>query len=553
MRSKAVIVLAGLGAALVTGGWLVGEGLGAASVSTASTAGPRLFQQVAAHVVRDYVEPVPDSALWGNALRGMVRELGDPNSAVLTPDRVKRLTESTTGNYAGVGLRAVATEAWLVVVDALPGTPAERAGLRAGDRVVEIDGESTRGLTQDEAAKRMRGAAGTRVKLVVERPGVDGRIPFTLAREAVHVKATRNVALLREGVGYVSLVNFSGSSGDEVRTAVDSLRRLGATSLVLDLRGNPGGLLDQGVSIADLFLDAGQPIVRIEGRTPETKHLVGDRAAQPWPNLPVVLLVNEGSASAAEIVAGALQDHDRAVVVGRPTYGKGSAQSVVPLPNGAALKLTTALWYTPVGRSINRPLAKRDDDGEEEVTDGKPAPRPKYRTDAGRTVYGGGGITPDVLAGDTVLAPSEVAFLRALGKQVSAFRDAITAEALHLRDTRAVTSADFAVTPAMRDALWQRLVEKKVGMDRATFDAARALVDRQLAYEAVRYAVGSEAEFRRRANDDVVLAQAVKLVAGAPNPQALLGRVAALPKPAAPRAPSSDAALGGPASTPPQP
>jgi carboxyl-terminal processing protease len=380
MRSKAVIVLAGLSAALVTGGWLVGEGLRGPRTAEASTAGPRLFEQVAAHVARDYVEALPDSALYAHALRGMVRELGDPNSTILPADRLKRLTETTSGNYAGVGLRTVARDGWVVVVDALPAAPADRAGIRPGDRIVQIEGESARNLTQEEVGKRLRGEPSTRVRIAVERPGVEGRIPFTLTREAVHVRATRNIALLRDGVGYVFLANFSGSSAEEVRQGVDSLRALGARSVVLDLRGNPGGLLDQGVSVADLFLDPEQPIVRIAGRTPETKHVFADRAPQPWPTLPVVLLVNEGSASAAEIVAGALQDHDRALVMGRPSYGKGSAQSVVPLPDGSALKLTTALWFTPVGRSINRPLTSADDEdgGDDDAT---PAP-PRARSTA---------------------------------------------------------------------------------------------------------------------------------------------------------------------------
>ena len=534
MRSKAVIVLAGLSAALVTGGWLVGEGLRGPRTAEASTAGPRLFEQVAAHVARDYVEALPDSALYANALRGMVRELGDPNSTILPADRLKRLTETTSGNYAGVGLRTVARDGWVVVVDALPAAPAERAGIRPGDRIVQIEGESTRNFTQEEVGKRLRGEPSTRVRVAVERPGVEGRIPFTLTREAVHVRATRTVALLRDAVGYVFLANFSGSSAEEVRQGVDSLRALGARSVVLDLRGNPGGLLDQGVSVADLFLDPEQPIVRIEGRTPETKHVFADRAPQPWPTLPVVLLVNEGSASAAEIVAGALQDHDRALVMGRPSYGKGSAQSVVPLPDGSALKLTTALWFTPAGRSINRPLvsADEDEDGDDAapVGGGTPAARPKYRTDSGRTVYGGGGITPDVLAGDSVIAQGELTFLRALGRQVGAFRDVVTSYALQLKGQGAVTSPDFVVTPAMRDSLRTRLAARGVTVDATTFNSARSLVDRQLAYEVTRYVFGADAEFRRRANDDAALAAAVRLAAGVSTPRALFERAAALPK-----------------------
>jgi carboxyl-terminal processing protease len=391
------------------------------------------------------------------------------------------------------------------------------------------------------------------VALVIERPGVDGPIPLTVTREAVHVKAVRRVALLRDGVGYLDLTTFSGASADEVREGVDSLRTLGARSVVLDLRSNPGGLLDQGVSVADLFLDPSAPIVRIQGRTPETNHTFTDRAPQRWAQMPLVLLVNEGSASAAEIVAGALQDHDRALVLGRPTFGKGSAQSVVPLPDGSALKLTTALWYTPVGRSINRPIAVRplDPDEEEEAAeDSATAKRPKYETEGGRTVYGGGGITPDVLAGDSVPAANEVAFLRALGRKVGAFRDAVTGYALSLKGTPEVASPDFAVTPAMREALWRRLQERGVSMDRGTFDAARPLVDRQLAYEVTRYAFGTEAEFRRRANDDAVLATAVRLVTGAATPKELFARAAALPTAATPPASAGLAASAPPAAHP---
>jgi carboxyl-terminal processing protease len=445
---------------------------------------------------------------------------------VLPPDRLQRLAETTTGNYAGVGLRVLARDGWITVVDAIPGTPAERAGIRAGDRLVEIGGESTHGLSDEEARRRLRGEPGTSVKLVVERLGVEGRIPFAVSREAVHVSAVRRVAILTDSVGYFDINTFSGATADEVRTALDSLRRLGARSVIVDLRGNPGGLLDQGVSVADLFLDAGQEIVRIQGRTDDARQTFTDKSPQRWAGLPLVVLVNEGSASASEIVAGALQDHDRALIIGTPTYGKGSAQSVFPLPNGSALKLTTALWYTPSGRSINRPLATGDDedDGGDEPADSVARKRARFRTDAHRVVYGGGGITPDVIAGDTIAPPAELAFLRALGRQVGAFRDALSGYAASLASARALAGPGFAVTPEMRDELWRRMTARGIAMDRQTYDAAAPLVTRQLAYEATRFAFGAEAEFRRRAADDEVINRALTLARGVRSQKELFSR-----------------------------
>jgi carboxyl-terminal processing protease len=535
MRHKAVIVLAVLSATLVTGGWLVGHGVQGQTGPSAS-AGVRLFADVYQHVAARYVDSVSAAQLYEHAAAGLVRELGDPNSALLSPERLRRLTERTSGNYAGVGIRADVRDGNVYVVGLVPGAPAERAGVRVGDRVVEIAGESTRGLTAEEVTRRMRGTPETPVRFVVERFGVEGRVPFTVRRESVHVRSVRRVALLGDGVGYLDLASFASSSADEVRAGVDSLRALGARSVVFDLRGNPGGLLDQGVAVADLFLDAGKQIARTGGRAPQAERTFVDRTAQRYAGLPVVVLVDGGSASAAEIVAGALQDHDRAVVVGSPSFGKGSAQQVFPLASGSALKLTTALWYTPSGRSINRPLRADSDDVEDEEprpaldsADGKP--RERFRTIGGRIVYGGGGITPDVTAGDSIAAPAEVAFVRALGRRADAFRDAIADFATTARASGAVRDERFTVTPAMRDAVYRGLTARGVRMDRATFDSAGTLIDRRLGYEIARAAFGPDAEFRRRADTDGVLRTARRLAAGARTQEEVFARAAALPKP----------------------
>jgi len=298
-------------------------------------------------------------------------------------------------------------------------------------------------------------------------------------------------------------------------------------SLILDLRLNPGGLLTQGVGVSDLFLDRGQEIVSMKGRQREANRDFVDGTAQRWPDLPIVVLVDEYSASASEIVAGALQDHDRAVVIGHTSYGKGSAQTLYPITGGSALKLTTAKWFTPVGRSISKPTSAQDD---AEVDDTKPTPTPvskreQYKTDGGRTVFGGGGITPDVIAGDTTVVPSELALQNALGRKVPQFRDAITDYAMSLKGSNTVASPDFSVTDAMRDAVWQRMRARAIEIDRTIYDAASPLVSRLISYDVARYVFGRSAEQRRLVQDDPIVQRAIELARGAKTQKELLARV----------------------------
>ena len=514
MRSRAVIVGGILGAALLSGGWLLRSGVDrAASLSgrrvQSVAEGQQLLDTVMTLVERTFVDTVSHDRLYREAVDGVLYELHDPHSTFLTPDRARAFDESTTGLYAGVGVQTDVRDGWLTVVAPLPNSPAALAGVQTGDRIVEFDGKVTKGWTQEEASKAFRGAPGTTASFLVERPGVGARIPFRITRAVVHSRAVPRVTMLRAGVGYVDVKIFGDSTAHEVTAAVDSLMRSGMHALVLDLRGNPGGLVAQGVGVADLFLDPGQEIVRLKGRTAVDNQTFADRAAQRWPTLPIVVLVNPGSASASEIVAGALQDHDRAVVVGTTSYGKGSAQSVFPMGGQGELKLTTSLWFTPSGRSINRPQA--DDD------DGTPADtaRPKFRTDAGRTVLGGGGISPDVIAGDTAPSDAELVFQHALGKQLPRYRDALTAYALELRASHAVPSPQFTVTAAMREALWQRMVQRGVNVPRAAYEGAEATVTRQLGSEIARYVFGGDAEFLRSAAIDPVINESLRLLDGA--------------------------------------
>ncbi|MFL5612133.1 MAG: S41 family peptidase [Gemmatimonadaceae bacterium] len=522
MRSRAVVVALVLAVALVSGGWLMQAGYDRAGGRPGSRA--ELFDEVLRHVENFYVDTVNESDLYRKAVDGMLLELHDPHSVYLPADRLAKLNESTTGRYAGVGIQMDVRDGWITVVSPLPGTPAQRAGVLTGDRVVEIDGKPTRSWSSDEAVKALRGPAGSVVHIVVERPGNASRLPFSLTREQIHFHSVQHALMLRDGVGYVELTIFSENSDQELRAAIDSLRGRGMRSLVFDLRGDPGGLLDQGVAVADLFLDSGQKIVSMRGRSHESDRDYVDRRPQSWPQLPVVVLVDSGSASASEIVAGALQDHDRALIVGQTSYGKGSAQSLFPVSDSSALKLTTALWYTPSGRSINKAHPSGDDGDDQEALRslGGEEKRPTFKTDAGRTVLGGGGITPDVSVNDSVEDAQAANLQMALGKHVVDFRNALTDYALAVKGKGTITSRSFNVTPVMRADFYDRLKQRGVTIPRPQYEADSTVIDRLLADQITRYVFGPDAEYERLLGRDRDVATALDLLAKARTPQDLL-------------------------------
>jgi carboxyl-terminal processing protease len=330
----------------------------------------------------------------------------------------------------------------------------------------------------------------------------------------------------------------SETSAGELRQEITAMKRKGMKSLILDLRFNPGGLLDQGVEVSDLFLDSKQEIVSTRGRARGSTKQFFDDARQAWPELPIVVLVNEGTASAAEIVAGALQDHDRAVVVGTPTFGKGLVQTLFPLGEGVALKLTTARWFTPSGRTIQRTVDNEEEQAEQaalEASDtilGEPDPsasdsairsRPVYRTGAGRIVRGGGGIVPDLVVRFDTLTDAERGFAQALGSNLPQYRDVLTGLALRHKSGKKITSETFTVTPEMRHQVFQQLKSKGVELTADEFNQGARLVEEQLGYEIARYVFGRPAEFTRRAADDKQMQTALELLRQAQTPKELLG------------------------------
>ena len=524
MKNRSIAAAAVLSSVLVTGGWLMERGSRTPPRDLASRV--HLFDEVLQHVRRDYVETLADSTIYRRAIDGALRELHDPHTVFLDPRRLTRLDESTSGRYAGVGIQMDVRDSGVTVIGTLPGSPAEQAGLMTGDRIVSIEGKPTRGLTADEALKSLRGAAGTSVHIVVERSGVVERMPITLVRRTIEVNPAQHALILRDSVGYVGLTIFSAAAAAELTHAIDSLRGVGARSLVLDLRGDPGGLLGQGIDVADLFLDPGQRIVSTRGRAAEETHAFADRAPQRWPGMPIVVLTDSSSASASEIVAGALQDHDRALIVGTATYGKGSAQRVFRIEN-RGLKMTTALWYTPSGRSINRPRVPVTDDFDAPPPkrDSVP-PRPAFTTDAGRRVLGGGGIVPDVEVPARVISASDRALQRALGAKIVQFRDALVDYALSLKGANAVHDPNFSVTAGMRDELFRRMHQRGAIVSRAVYDSSSDVVTRALRSQLSRFVFGAQAEFRRGLEDDAATTRALGLLRGVRTPTELLAHAA---------------------------
>lgn len=311
-----------------------------------------LFAEVYEHIKREYVAEVDDHALMEKAVRGMVAAL-DPHSAYLDSEEFDEIRLSTMGSYPGVGIEVVAEDGVVKILRPIEGSPAQRGGLRAGDEIVRIDGSDI-GADLAGAINRMRGASGSLVTLSIRREGTPGVLEYALRRTQVEVHSVAQLSL-EPGYGYLRITSFSETTAQDVSHAVSRLKRdnpRGIKGLVLDLRNNPGGVLEAGVAVADDFLNSGV-IVTADGRTPEARFRMEATPGDLIDGAPLVVLVNGGSASASEIVAGALKDHGRALLVGRRTYGKGSVQTVMPLSHGGAVKLTTSRYFTPSGASIH--------------------------------------------------------------------------------------------------------------------------------------------------------------------------------------------------------
>jgi carboxyl-terminal processing protease len=312
----------------------------------------RTFTEIFAKIKNDYVETVEDKDLLQNAIRGMLSGL-DPHSSYLLPEDYRQLQQGTSGEFGGLGIEVGMEDGFVKVIAPIDDTPASRAGMEAGDLIIRLDDTPVKGMTLAEAVKIMRGKPGSEIVLTVVRDGRDAPFKVTIVRDVIKVRSVKS-RVLEEGYGYLRITQFQTRTGENLREAIAKLREESGgrlDGLVLDLRNNPGGVLSAAVSVSDAFLTDGI-IVYTDGRLDDAKLKFNAKPTDVLDGAPIVVLVNGGSASASEIVAGALQDHRRAIIMGEKTFGKGSVQTILPMENGSALKLTTARYYTPSGVSI---------------------------------------------------------------------------------------------------------------------------------------------------------------------------------------------------------
>ena len=416
-------VLPILGAGLLGIGLLAGVQVNDAFSSSDDAEQLRKIEEAYEYITRAYVERVDSAQLAEDAINGMLEGL-DPHSIYVTADEMRSVRESFDASFEGIGIWYEFVEGrqdadTLVVLMPIAGGPSDEAGLQAGDRIVEIAGEAALGFDTDDVQRTLKGPRGTTVDLVVQRPGYRETLDFTITRDRIPLNTVIATYMVDDQTGYIKLQRFARTSHEEVRTAIRDLKAQGMQRLVLDLRDNAGGLLDQAYAISDEFLSAGDMIVYTESRHPSNRRQYRATAGGSYEDDPVIVLINENAASASEIVAGALQDHDRALLVGRRSFGKGLVQQQFPMSDGSVLQMTVSRYFTPAGRLIQTPYVVGG--GDEAYFEAKVAIREAvedrlvegagfvdasafgegvpdsltFHTDGGRTVYGGGGILPD--------------------------------------------------------------------------------------------------------------------------------------------------------------
>jgi carboxyl-terminal processing protease len=366
-----------------------------------------VFNEILHIVSSNYVEEVAMDSLMDGAIEGMLDQL-DPHTNYVDPERYRRMQERNLGTYSGIGISFEIIDGWLTVISPLEGGPSYELGIRPGDVIVKIEQESAYGIKNEEVFDKLRGVKGTSVNVSVRREGVPELMEFTIVRDHIPIKSVAYNFMISPGVGYIRLIRFSATTSDELEKAMDQLEADGMQALILDLRGNSGGFLNEAIEVADKFIEGGRKLVYTVGRIDGSSEEYYSTGQATHARFPMVALVDRGSASASEIVSGAIQDWDRGLVVGEPTFGKGLVQRQFPLKNSGALLVTVARYYTPSGRLIQRDFSDRDGylrarhggvaDVEEAPEDTVSiADRPVFHTAGGRRVYGGGGITPDVI------------------------------------------------------------------------------------------------------------------------------------------------------------
>jgi len=511
------LVIAPLIAGCLLGG-LLGGGVQADADQTES--GLWHFGQVLALVEDEYVGETDSTKLVESAIGGLLSAL-DPHSNYLDAESFNEMRDEQRGRFHGLGIQITkrGADKPLTIIAPIDGTPAWRAGLQSGDVIAEIEGQPTLDLTVQQAVKLLKGHKGTKVTITVERPGLAESFDVTIERDEIPIQSVRVAYMVSEDTGVVRIGNFNTTTADELDAAVDQLREQGMERLILDLRGNPGGLLEQAVEVSERFIEPGKMVVYTQGRIPGSNQQFVAREPRNRIDIPLVVLVDGASASASEIVSGAVQDHDRGLIVGESTFGKGLVQRVIPIQAGeaGAVAVTTAKYYTPSGRLIQRDYSDLDDyylhNDSEAVEDGdelqvpvvEEIPEPEreiFHTSSGREVFGGGGITPDHSI--EASRASEIWF--SLLRENLPFDFAVRYVADHPDLER-----DFRMDEAMWNEFRSFLTQRESELTEEELNSARDELDGRLRANIARIKWGQDAEAQILAETDAQMQKALEL------------------------------------------
>jgi carboxyl-terminal processing protease len=492
-------------------GGLAGDRL--LALSDAARDGLQIYADLLTAARERYGTDVPYRELVYASIQGMLRTL-DPHTNFLSPEAFAQMREKQQATFFGLGILVGLRGGRLTVISPIEGTPASRLGIRAGDVIDLIEGEPTAKMSIDEAVGKLKGPRGTEVHITILRAGLPEPLQLVVVRDEIPQTTVRYAYLIAPETGYIAISDFARSTGDEVARALADLRGQGMKRLIFDLRNNGGGLLDQAVDVGDQFLPKGASIVETRGRTRDSKQSFEAAGRHPEFGLPLVVLVNSGTASASEIVSGSIQDHDVGLVVGTPTWGKGLVQTVYNLAYGAGLALTTAKYYTPSGRLIQRDYhsyfdyyTRADVEPPAGAAPKKPAQREVFHTDLGREVYGGGGISPDV-----EVEPAEVPpYLQFLLARAAFFNFGVEYAGRHPEIDRS-----WRPEPGLVDEFARWLVERKVDTEADVGkglegEADRAFALRQIRAEALASRYGVQASHQVLAEGDAQIQAALGL------------------------------------------
>lgn len=474
----------------------------------------QLFSEVLNTLRENYVEELDISDLIDSAIKGMLDEV-DPHTNYFDEFEFEKFTSDTQGEFGGLGISIDKKGDYITVVSPIEGTPAYRMGILAGDKIIKVDGKSVVGVDTDESIKLMRGEPGTKVVITIQRPGVEGELDFEIVRDIIKIKSIPYAFKMDNGVGYVRIRQFNANTTVELREELDRLEEEGIRGLLIDLRFNPGGLLNEAISTVNEFIGKDKRVVFTKGRIPQANQEYYTRYNRMRSGYPVIVLINGGSASAAEIFAGSLQDWDKGLIVGQTSFGKGSVQRLFPLSEGKGLKVTTAKYYINSGRCIHKDLNDKllkdervlnGDIDREEIEKMEEEAEEKnhetlYYTSKGRVVYGGGGITPDIEIEQSILNKFEIE----LRRKSLFFNYSID----YLLDHEAEIDEKFAADDLVIEDFLNYAKKQGVEFVQADVDSSYTWIKNELEANIIGRKFGDEAQYKAAIKDDTQLQEAL--------------------------------------------